>query len=609
MKRCIALLVAAAIIATVAPAGGQVAVASNVPSNVPKKGLVAHWAADGDAKDSAGQNHGSLKGGATFAPGKFGQAFKLDGKDDYVDFGNPKALQITGSLTIAMWIRPDHLAGRQNLLHKAFGGEGDITLEPDGQVVYHYGSAGSDTNPYCFLVTDGRAGADCSSVGYDIGTRKLGPPVGQTKVKAGQWTHLVIMRDMKAKKLAWYVNGARVVQVQFLGSALTKASPLSLYVGKGHVNNYAGLIDDVIIWNRVLGATEICGVFDGMSAALPHITREASCDRIELIDGSVLIGKVDNESHTVATASVGQVKIPAARVVGLVSGDKKDPRVRLVLSDGQLVVGKMTGQVLKLTLAENSGVLKIPVDKIRQFGYRITKDRPAEPVASGPIVMLADGGRLVWTECKQKLQLATAYGVVDLPMDGVLTIQAVNPARSAHRVVFRNGSTLTGALAGEKLTLKLQLGPILTCPRRDVRGFVMLARRVEPTGPATVRMRNGDRLFGKIADPTLTVRTEFGELKVHTASVLTMTFDATKPTHAVTMMWDQTTIRGRLVQPTVTVAITPNGPSVKVKTAQIASITNSSAQPPPKVLKKVEQNSPPNSELNRSRIGRRPSRR
>jgi len=117
----------------------------------------------------------------------------------------------------------------------------------------------------------------------------------------------------------------------------------------------------------------------------------------------------------------------------------------------------------------------------------------------------------------------------------------------------------------------------------------MLARHVKPTGPATVQMRNGDRLFGRIAERALTIRTEFGELKVHATSVLTMTFDATKPAQVVAKMWGNTTIRGRLVQPTVTVAITPNGPAVKAKTTQIVSITRSSVLPPPEVLKKARQ--------------------
>src|SRR5262249_25479645 len=39
------------------------------PARRPPGGLVAWWRADGNAKDSAGRNHGTLKGEVTFAPG------------------------------------------------------------------------------------------------------------------------------------------------------------------------------------------------------------------------------------------------------------------------------------------------------------------------------------------------------------------------------------------------------------------------------------------------------------------------------------------------------------------------------------------------------------
>ena len=45
-------------------------------------GLVAYWPADGDARDSVGGNHGTLRNGATFAPGIVGRAFRLDGVND-----------------------------------------------------------------------------------------------------------------------------------------------------------------------------------------------------------------------------------------------------------------------------------------------------------------------------------------------------------------------------------------------------------------------------------------------------------------------------------------------------------------------------------------------
>jgi len=50
----------------------------------PPPGLVGWWPGDGNADDIAGGNHGTLQGGADFAPGMVGQAFRLDGLDDHV---------------------------------------------------------------------------------------------------------------------------------------------------------------------------------------------------------------------------------------------------------------------------------------------------------------------------------------------------------------------------------------------------------------------------------------------------------------------------------------------------------------------------------------------
>jgi len=119
--------------------------------------------------------------------------------------------------------------------------------------------------------------------------------------------------------------------------------------------------------------------------------------------------------------------------------------------------------------------------------------------------------------------------------------------------------------------------------------LLIAAAPVEPTGGVTVQMRNGDRLLGKLGDETLSIQTEFGLTKIRSASVLTMTFDAAKPAQVVAKMWADTTISGRLVQPTVTVAIMPGGPTVKAKTTHIASITRTSALPPPEMLKKIEK--------------------
>ena len=544
-----------------------------------QKGLVASWSCDGHAKDSAGNNHGKVGPGVAFTADRHGNAkgaFLFNGKNTHVDCGAPD-LKLTDKVTVAAWVKP-----------KAFNADPDYSTIAT-RIRTWYFQIDRAGKLAVFLQRVFPKGSD-----YCLAAKALPLNV---------WSHVTFTYDGKSLKI--YVNG--VLSNSFLLKGRLSRDDMAYHIGigvnldtkgkpyPGYNRRFNGAIDDVGIWNRALSAEEIQGVFklrrpgDGLAAGLPHITRVASSDRIELTDRNVLLGTVESESYIIDTASIGKIKIPAAQVIGIVAGTKKDPRVRIVLTDGQVVAGKMTEQAVQLTFADNSSPLKIPISKIRQFGYRVSKGRPTAPVASGPIVTLAGGYRLVWTECKQKLQLRTPGGAVDLPIKGVVKIQAIDPAGSAYKVVFRNGSTLTGALLGEKLTLKLQLGPTLTCPIGDVRGFVMLARHVEPTGPATVKMRNGDQLFGKITDKTLTVRTEFGDVKIHPGNMMSMVFDSKNTGQMKVKTWDGARISGRLVAPTVTVSIGPDGPSVKVTAVQIASITSSSAQPPPEVLKKAQQ--------------------
>ncbi len=50
----------------------------------PPSGMTAWYPGDGDANDLLGLNNGSLQNGAGFAPGKVGQAFSLNGVNQFV---------------------------------------------------------------------------------------------------------------------------------------------------------------------------------------------------------------------------------------------------------------------------------------------------------------------------------------------------------------------------------------------------------------------------------------------------------------------------------------------------------------------------------------------
>ena len=79
-------------------------------SNTQVAGFVAGYAfnesAGTTASDASGHGlTGTLVNGPTFTTaGQYGNAVALDGINDYVNLGNPTALQLTGSMTISAWI-------------------------------------------------------------------------------------------------------------------------------------------------------------------------------------------------------------------------------------------------------------------------------------------------------------------------------------------------------------------------------------------------------------------------------------------------------------------------------------------------------------------------
>ena len=78
-------------------------------ANVQTAGLTAAYAFDETAGTTAADASGNaivgtLTNGPTWTTGKYGNAVNLDGVNDYVNLGNPAALQVTGSMTLSGWV-------------------------------------------------------------------------------------------------------------------------------------------------------------------------------------------------------------------------------------------------------------------------------------------------------------------------------------------------------------------------------------------------------------------------------------------------------------------------------------------------------------------------
>lgn len=81
-------------------------ISTGVANAIPIDGLVSYWQADGNALDSEGANHGTLKLNASYADGVSGQAFKLDGHYDHVYVPHSDSLNIgvEQDFSISAWV-------------------------------------------------------------------------------------------------------------------------------------------------------------------------------------------------------------------------------------------------------------------------------------------------------------------------------------------------------------------------------------------------------------------------------------------------------------------------------------------------------------------------
>jgi hypothetical protein len=92
-------------------------------------GLVGYWSfdeAEGDvARDMSGAGNDGTIFGATRIASPRSRALHFDGQDDYVDCDSDPSLNIAGDMTVAAWVRPETLEGRNRML---FGDASGLTI-------------------------------------------------------------------------------------------------------------------------------------------------------------------------------------------------------------------------------------------------------------------------------------------------------------------------------------------------------------------------------------------------------------------------------------------------------------------------------------------------
>ncbi|MHC4502712.1 MAG: LamG-like jellyroll fold domain-containing protein, partial [Planctomycetota bacterium] len=232
---------------------------------VPARGLVGWWRFDElkgtAAKDHSGKgNHGTIKG-ATWVKGRTGGALSFSDPGHYVEIADHPALDLTQQFTIATWVCWRAPGGRRStILAKALAGRvGNYAIRP------RRGSTG-----FGFLWDNVGAKGTYSTI----------------ELTRNAWNLIVVTADAAHPTEPWmkiYVDGAEAATYaapKFRTSRRPRANDDPLYIG-GMPNetndcDFNGLIDDVLIYNRVLSAAEMRSLL-GASAPRqpPRVTSTA----------------------------------------------------------------------------------------------------------------------------------------------------------------------------------------------------------------------------------------------------------------------------------------------------------------------------------------------
>lgn len=209
------------------------------------EGLVSWWRMDdlnasGGVVDYVGRNNGTNKGIVQTDAGKFGKGINFNGSSaSYVNFGNPSNFNFeTNDFSVSAWFYAFSMGGTGEIVHKGCGCNG---CGSGFRLAYHY-TAGVD-----FVICN-------QSGGYNA--------IGWYSASGGAWHHLVGVRN--GTNIYHYLDGVQV-KSKAIPSTLNISGGLNAYLGArsdGGGAPFNGTIDDVMIFNRSLTASEIKALYD-----------------------------------------------------------------------------------------------------------------------------------------------------------------------------------------------------------------------------------------------------------------------------------------------------------------------------------------------------------
>lgn len=255
--------------------------------------VVGYYPFLGSARNQGGSGLNGTAFGADLTADRFGNAFSayhFNGSGDNVSCGN--SLKPTFPFTISMWIKQHSNDRRVGLFSSGawasrYYGVQIVLLPLSGSVYVSVGNGGSAVS----------------------GSRKEKYTTGTNGVPVGGWHHIAVVCtningwdifiDGTLRPTTWEITGT--------GNSLVHDSANTFFgwsnSGGGPNQYFDGIIDDLIVYDRALSATEVLGLFNSPNPELIDSDSDGYNNREEVLAG---MSPCDSQEHPAAHHSKHQ---------------------------------------------------------------------------------------------------------------------------------------------------------------------------------------------------------------------------------------------------------------------------------------------------------------
>ena len=360
------------------------AVAISVDNSL-SAGLMADWRFDDGsgvtAADSSGNgNLGTLLNGPSWVTGITNGGLSFDGVNDAVEVANDPALNPANALTLSAWVNTNNLSSTQMLVAKYKSGliQYFIRIQSSGRLRFSLNAGGAVT---------------------DLNSNAI--------ITVNAWHHIAGTYDGTQMRL--YIDGVLDAFASKSGSMTDNGSNFNIGRHENNVMFFAGLLDEVRIYNRALGDTEVLALYNAGIQPPPIDTTPPTVFVTAPASGSTISGTITVSAD--ASDNVGVAGVQFTLDGANLGAEDTTAPYSVTWDTTSTANGSRTLSAVARDLAGNTNTAS---------GVTVTVDNPVDttpPIISGVSAtsLTLSGATIAWTtneaaDSQVEYGVTTSYG-------------------------------------------------------------------------------------------------------------------------------------------------------------------------------------------------------